>query len=497
MWLSKRPRRIFYKRRQSQTAQEILDCLRDYLDNENSEPVEILCQFWRDQQAAISYQELRAIVEQGYLDEITAWLWEQDYSLLVTERLPKMWTDAMIAGSVSQPIMENALSAFTFNTQTPGVVEWIRSRGAYLVTGCTQTQKDAIALLLEDKMRNSHTVDELAKLIRPTIGLTKQQTAAARNFYDNMVKTLTEQHPRTKPETLQARALEQTAKYAERLHRQRALTIAQTEMAYAYNYGADEGIRQAQADYLIGKCIKKWCTSGDEGVCEECEKLDGMEIGMEEQFFSGNKVEYDESGLFPPLHPRCACAVEYIEVEAPNFSLQNPSHDVSMNQGMMPMHERSMAMGLRQPPSRILTDEEIETLKSEAQSIGIPTEVLAFNQGRRTGFMDADGTISVRGDVLPDLTSSIARDRMSSRAVLAHEYYGHYMSHPSEYANGDWRDEFRASYNAAMNAPNLSDEERGHLILDAYDRAKQAGEFTGYDETARRILYGIDEVHEG
>ena len=98
---------------------------------------------------------------------------------------------------------------------------------------------------------------------------TLSYAAAARNSYDNMVRTLTEQHPRTKPETLQARALEQTAKYAERLHRQRALTIAQTEMACAYNYGADEGIRQAQADYLIGKSVKKWCTSGDEGFCEE------------------------------------------------------------------------------------------------------------------------------------------------------------------------------------------------------------------------------------
>ena len=111
-------------------------------------------------------------------------------------------------------------------------------------------------------------------------------------------------------------------KYAERLHRQRAMTIAQTEMAYAYNYGADEGIRQAQADFLIGKCVKKWCTSGDANVCEDCAKLDGTEVGMEETFFSGNKVEYDESGLFPPLHPRCACAIEYIEVEPPNYDLQ-------------------------------------------------------------------------------------------------------------------------------------------------------------------------------
>ena len=168
-----------------------------------------------------------------------------------------------------------------------------------------------------------------------------------------------------------------------------------------------------------------------------------------------------------------------------------------MNQGTMPMNERTMAMGLRQPPSRILTDEEIETLKAEAESIGIPTDVLAFNQGRRTGFMDADRTISVRGDVLPDFNSTVARDRMSSRAVLAHEYYGHYQNHPSEYINGDWRDEFRASYDAAINAPNLTDEERGHLMIDAYDRAKEAGAFTGYDETARRILYGSYDVHEG
>ena len=105
--------------------------------------------------------------------------------------------------------------------------------------------------------------------------------------------------------------------------------------------------------------------------------------------------------------------------------------------------------------------------------------------------------ISVRGDVLPDLAGSNVQDKMSSRSVLAHEYYGHLKSHPSEYEHGDWRDEFRASYHAALDAPDLTDEERGHLILDAYDRAKEAGEFTGYDETARRILYGSDEVHKG
>lgn len=315
-WFFDRAHHRIKKRRQSASAQLILDRLSEYLTN-TEEPIKILFGFWDDQQQAISYQELRELVTLGYVDEMTVRLWQQDYSYLVTERLPAVWNRAMIAGSVSQPLMDKVISQFTFDTQRAGALEWVRSRGSFLVTSCTQTQRDAIALLLEDKIRNNYSVDELAKLIRPCIGLTRSQTSAARNFYDTLLKNLTEQHPRTKAETLQARALDKTMKYAERLHRQRALTIAQTEMAYAYNYGADEGIRQAQEDFLIGKCVKKWCSSGDENVCEECDRLDGMEIGMEETFFSGNKVEYDESGLYPPLHPRCACAVEYIEVEPP------------------------------------------------------------------------------------------------------------------------------------------------------------------------------------
>lgn len=321
MWRMKPPSRThLYKRRQTKNAKEILEKLRTYLDNENAEPIKILCGFWKDQQDAITYQELRVLVEQGYLDEVTARLWQQDYSVLVTERMPKIWGDAMIAGSISQPVMDKALSVFTFNTQTPGVVEWMRSRGAALVTSSTQTQKDAISLLLEEKIREKYTVDELARLIRPTIGLYRQQTSAVEKYYSNMVENLTKDHPRTKPEVIRQRALTQSTKYAERLHRQRAMTIAQTEMAYAYNYGTDEGIRQAQADFLIGKVDKKWCTSGDDNVCPECEQLDGAIIGMDEIFFSGNKTEYDISGLYPPLHPRCACAVEYIETEAPTIN---------------------------------------------------------------------------------------------------------------------------------------------------------------------------------
>lgn len=152
--------------------------------------------------------------------------------------------------------------------------------------------------------------------------------------------------------------------------------------------------------------------------------------------------------------------------------------------------ERGMSMGLRRSASHILTEEEIAGILKDAKDLGIDESILLMNTGSRTGFVDYKQAIHIRGDILPDLDSPVARDRMSQRAVLAHEYYGHFLNHPSEFDFGDWRDEFRASYDAAVKAPNLSEADRAYLMIDAYDRAREAGEFLDYDEIARRIIYG-------
>ena len=138
----------------------------------------------------------------------------------------------------------------------------------------------------------------------------------------------------------------------------------------------------------------------------------------------------------------------------------------------------------------MLTETEIKEIKSYANELGIDEKILKFNQGSQTGCGIKTGTIYIRGDILPDKNSTDTRDRLTVRAVLAHEYYGHYMHHPSEYEIGDWRDEYRASREAAIKAPNLSREERASLMIDAYDRQKEAGVFKGYDKIARRIIYG-------
>lgn len=99
-----RPGKRFRKARAGNGA-EILKKLEDYLKTASSEPVELLCGFWKDQSNAITYQELRQAVLDGELDEKTADEWMQDYSLLVQGKLNGMWQNAIIAGSTSQPII--------------------------------------------------------------------------------------------------------------------------------------------------------------------------------------------------------------------------------------------------------------------------------------------------------------------------------------------------------------------------------------------------------
>ncbi len=235
----------------------------------------------------------------------------QDYSVLVADRLRSMWLDAVSAGPSGQPILDGL--AFEFNTQTPGILNWLSERGAQFVTSCTQEQKDAIAALVTKKMKDSHTIDELSRLIRPCIGLTEGQAKANARYYDSIVATLKKDHPRMKEETIRKRALDAAQKYAERQHRERALTIAQTESAFAYHRGADEGIRLAQAEGYLGNVVKRWSTSGDDAVCDICASLDGVEVGMDADFNIGGRVLFRRQHMLPPAHPRCACAIEYIE----------------------------------------------------------------------------------------------------------------------------------------------------------------------------------------
>ena len=89
---------------------------------------------------------------------------------------------------------------------------WIQQRGAELITASSTEQRDAIKALLAQSVRERHSVDELARLIRPCIGLTEPQAKANLRYYENITSSLRKQHPKMKAETIQRRAREAASK---------------------------------------------------------------------------------------------------------------------------------------------------------------------------------------------------------------------------------------------------------------------------------------------
>jgi hypothetical protein len=153
--------------------------------------------------------------------------------------------------------------------------------------------------------------------------------------------------------------------------------------------------------------------------------------------------------------------------------------------------ERNMANGLRKSSKIALSDDDKKHLLNEINAIGADPSRFVFRDGFGTAYSDERDIVFVSSNVFPSNDNSLkARDLMSERAALAHEYYGHRAYRGTKLEKGSWNDEFRASYMASKNCPNLSDQDRYYLVLDALDRAKEAGVTVHYNDYIRRVLYG-------
>ena len=293
--------------KKSEEDQEVLDKLQEYLDSALEEPVRFLVRFWKDQAAVLTYKELRKIaVSEEFPEEIMK-DWRQDYSRLLRDKMTPVWEEAVKAGIQSNPVLQG----MRFDTREL-VGDWITEHTAEMVTRVTDDQVKAIRYIVGESVTYKMGADETARYIRPIVGLTEQQTAANIEYYNNIKAQMVADHPRMKPGSIEQKARDAAAKYASKQHRTRADTIARTEIITAYHEGNDRGVRECISDGRLPKMKKVWSTSLDAKVCSACQALEGVELDMDKEFSakSGRKTV---TTSIPPLHPRCACAVKYVE----------------------------------------------------------------------------------------------------------------------------------------------------------------------------------------
>lgn len=302
----KREKKIIQKDAAAITA---LQKLRSFLNSAEPELVYFLVNTWRLQGKAITYKELREAILAGDITGDLLEQWRQDYSGFVVRHLQPAWREAMRAATEE---MEAKYPEWSFDPYADGVKEWTEQKAAEFVTSVTDTQIQGLrAVVQKAAVMEDMSVDQLARAIRPMVGLYHQQAVANLNYYNTLIDSGVKEK----------KALDLSTRYAARQHRYRGYLIARTELAFAYNQGSYEGTKQAQAAGYMGDVAKIWCTADDERVCPICGGLDGKQVAIDDDFDFDTKLATPANPTIrkvPPAHPSCRCTVLYKEISPPS-----------------------------------------------------------------------------------------------------------------------------------------------------------------------------------
>ena len=299
---------------------EALRRLRTFLDETEPGLVYWLVNTWHTQGKAITYKELREAILVGDISWDILLEWQQDYTKFVKDHLYPRWIEAMERANER---LEQRYPDWYFDPMSDGVREWAENRSAAFVTEVTDTQIEGLrAVVFRAAVIEDITVDQLARAIRPMVGLTHPQAVANMRYYERLIaKGASEK-----------KALDLATRYAARQHRYRGYNIARTELAFAYNQGSYLGTLQAQERGYMGETVKIWCTADDERVCPICGALEGKQVAMDEDFDGINpRISGETIHRVPPAHPSCRCAVMYKEIAPPVPTIQTTPKIVNLD----------------------------------------------------------------------------------------------------------------------------------------------------------------------
>jgi SPP1 gp7 family putative phage head morphogenesis protein len=184
-----------------------------------------------------------------------------------------------------------------FDMKNPLAIRAARDNAARMVVEITSETRKALATVIQRALREGISPVRAAKMIRPMIGLTSKQAQAVMNAQSSWEASGVSSEI----------AAKRAEFYANKLLRQRSLTIARTEILTASNEGQLAAWHQAAERGLIDPTTtrRKWIATEDERTCPICGKqLDGKIAELSGLFPGGKKL--------PPAHPRCRCTTALV-----------------------------------------------------------------------------------------------------------------------------------------------------------------------------------------
>lgn len=207
------------------------------------------------------------------------------------------------AGEAAAAELSDVLGvALKFDRTNPAAEAWAAANAARYVVEITEHTRAALRELIADAYAQQMTAQELARLVRPSIGLDSRRAAAVLKFRNRLVAEGID------GDQLEARV----AKYAAAKLKQRSAVIAEHELLTASSMGQRHLWRQALAKGHLADDItrRRWLNTGDDRLCEDaCEAgphhPDNQDVKINGQFTSprdGRKFD----GM--PEHVKCRCA---------------------------------------------------------------------------------------------------------------------------------------------------------------------------------------------
>jgi hypothetical protein len=200
------------------------------------------------------------------------------------------------AGALATATLASRLNVpMRFDIVNPFAVDYTQRRALNLITGITAEARQAIRDAVARGFTDGLTRREVSRVIRPVIGLNSRQAQALMNYRAQLLA-----------QGLNAdRVAALVDRYSAKLLRDRAATIARTEMMKSANGGTRLAWLQAVERKLLSSDVeRKWTVTPDDRLCPYCAAMQGQTQRLDKPFVSpldGRSV------LDPPLHPRCRC----------------------------------------------------------------------------------------------------------------------------------------------------------------------------------------------
>ncbi len=186
--------------------------------------------------------------------------------------------------------------AASFNSANPRAVTWAATESGQLIRQIDEGTRQAVQEILARSFTEALPPRETAPLIRELVGLTSQQEMAVINYRFTLLE-----EGRSPDEV--ARLAE---RYATKLHKYRAQTIARTEAANSASAGQQEAWQQAADEGYLDPdtVIKVWIASRKENMCDVC----GNELNQQRVvgLLTAWSCSLGEIAR-PPAHVNCLC----------------------------------------------------------------------------------------------------------------------------------------------------------------------------------------------